>query len=362
MSMKGMSRIPRCWLVLVSVSLLFCSSCADNTEPSIYSFPLAEQNHINETALIEAYEKIDDIPQIQSLLVARNSVLVSEAYFHGYRQNELHDVMSVTKSFTSTLIGIAIDKGFIQSLNQTLGDFITPDLYPLDARKSAISIRNLLRMSSGIPWKEIGAESEYVTWVNSPNQVNYILDKEMTYTPGTLFNYSDGNAHLVSVILTKATGMSSLEFAKEYLFRPLEMEYYAWYVDKQGFYYGGTTMDLTPKGMLKFGQMVLDKGVYNGRQIVSSSWIEQATASHIQPDTAIAYQNGYGYFWWLGTKNGHNFYYANGYGGQFIVVIPDLETVIVATNNWMNVSRTECGSNWQQTVAVIVDEIIPAIN
>jgi CubicO group peptidase (beta-lactamase class C family) len=246
-------------------------------------------------------------------------------------------------------------------VDQTLGEFITPDIYPLDAEKAAIRIRDLLRMSSGIPWKEIGAESEYVAWVNSPNQVNYILSKSMTYTPGTLFNYSDGNAHLASVVLTKATGMSSLEFAREYLFKPLEMEYYAWYVDKQGFYYGGTTMDLTPKGMLRFGQMFLDNGVYQGAQIVSSGWVEQATTNHIQPDESISYQNGYGFFWWLGTKNGHRFYYANGYGGQFIVVIPDLKTVIVATNNWMNVPRSECGSNWYNTISTIVDVVIPAI-
>jgi CubicO group peptidase (beta-lactamase class C family) len=351
-----------CFQMLIAMLILICISCDDDKETSIYSFPLAKQNNINESVLIKAYEKIDDISQIQSLLVSRNGVLVSEVYFHDYTQNELHDVMSVTKSFTSTLIGIAIDKGFIQSVDQTLGDFITPDIYPLDAQKSAISIRNLLRMSSGIPWKEIGAESEYVTWVNSPNQVIYILDKSMTYTPGTLFNYSDGNAHLVSVVLTKATGMSSFEFAKEYLFKPLEMEYYAWYVDKQGFYYGGTTMDLTPSGMLRFGQMFLDNGVYKGIQIVSSSWVEQATTNHIQPDNSIYYQNGYGYFWWLGVKNEHNFYYANGYGGQFIVVIPDLETVIVATNNWMNVPRTECGTNWYQTISTLVDEVIPAIN
>jgi CubicO group peptidase (beta-lactamase class C family) len=355
-------KVHTCFRILFVLLLFICLSCKDEQEASIYSFPLANKNNINESALIKAYEKIDDLEQIQSLLVSRNGILISEAYFHDYSQNELHDVMSVTKSITSALIGIAIDKGYIQSIDQPLGDFITPDIYPLDEQKSAITIKDLLRMSSGIPWKEIGAESEYVTWVTSPNQVNYILDKSMTYTPGTIFNYSDGNAHIVSVIITKATGMSSFEFAKEYLFKPLEMEYYAWYVDKQGFYYGGTTMDLTPKGMLKFGQMFLDNGVYKGTQIVSSSWVEQATTNHIQPDNSIPYQNGYGYFWWLGTKNGHNFFYANGYGGQFIVVIPDLETVIVATNNWMNVSRTDCGSNWYHTISIIIDEIVPAIN
>jgi len=355
-------KTPNSFHILMAILLFFCLGCKDEKETSLYSFPLAEQNSINESELIMAYERIDDLSQIQSLLVSRNGVLVSEVYFHNYSQNDLHDVMSVTKSFTSTLIGIAIDKGFIQSVDQTLGDFITPDIYPLDAQKAAITIKDLLRMSSGIPWKEIGAESEYIVWVNSPNQVNYILDKSMTYTPGTLFNYSDGNSHLVSVILTKATGMTSLKFAEEYLFGPLEMEYYAWFVDKQGFYYGGTTMDLTPRGMLKFGQMYLDHGSYKGKQIVSRNWVEQATTNHIRPDNSISYQNGYGYFWWLGEKKGHIFYYANGYGGQFTVVIPDLKTVIVATNNWMNVPRTDCGTNWYQTISTIVDEVIPAIN
>lgn len=363
--MSGMktSGLLALWLLAFPVaSALYCTGCAHHAEPSPYRFPLAVQHGIDESELIMAYEKIDDIQQIQSLLVSRNGVLISEAYFHGYTENELHDVMSVTKSFTSTLVGIAIDKGFIQSVEQTLGDFITPDIYPLDTQKSAISIRNLLRMSSGIPWMEIGAESEYVTWITALNQVNYILDKNMAYTPGTRFNYSDGNAHLVSVVLTKATGMTSFEFARKFLFEPLAIEYYAWYTDKQGFYYGGTTMDLTPRGMLKFGQLFLDGGIYQKKRIVSANWIEQATASHIRPDTIVPYQNGYGYFWWLGTKNGHSFFYANGYGGQFIVVVPDLEAVIVATNRWMSMPRSECSMNWYQTIAVIVDQIIPAIN
>lgn len=345
-------------LVLIVSTVLF-QSCKKNE--GIYNFPLAEEHNIDEDALIEAYEHADDLEQLHFLIVSRNGVIISEEYFRGSNPDSLYDVRSVTKSVTSTLIGIAIEKEIIESVDQTMGDFIGPDIYELDDDKAAISIKNLIRMSSGIPWLEIGAVSEFGDWVNAPNQVNYILDKDMTYTPGTQFNYSDGNAHLVSVILTEASGMSSLEFAEANLFNLLETDGYAWYVDKQGYYYGGVTMDLTPSAMLKFGQLFLNTGVYNGTQIVASNWIDEATRKQIETAGIIPYQNGYGYFWWTGNTNGHNYYFANGYGGQFIVVIPDLEVVILAINNWIGVSRDQCGMNWTETLSVIINQVIPAI-
>ena len=347
-----------CLLLFILLLFQFCKK----NNPDIYNFPLAEEYNIDEDALIEAYEHADDLEQLHFLIVSRNGVIISEEYFRGSNPDSLYDIRSVTKSVTSTLIGIAIEKKVIESVDQTTGDFIGPDIYELDDEKAAISIKNLIRMSSGIPWLEIGEVSEFGDWVNSPNQVNYILDKDMTYTPGTQFNYSDGNAHLISVILTEASGMNSLEFAEANLFNLIETDGYAWYVDKQGYYYGGVTMDLTPSAMLKFGQLFLDHGIYKGRQIVPRNWIDEATVSHINTENIIPYQNGYGYFWWTGNTNGHDYYFANGYGGKFIVVIPELETVIIAVNNWIGVSRDQCGMNWTETLSVIVNEVIPAIH
>lgn len=327
----------------------------------VYQFPLASAYNIDEDKLIAAYEHADDLDQLHCLLLSRDGVLIAEEYFNGSIQDSLYDIRSVTKSITATLIGIAIDKGYIDHIEQTMGDYIGPNIYPLEPDKASITIKNLIRMSSGIPWKELGAESEFNEWVNAPNQVNYILDKEMTYNQGNRFNYSDGNAHLISVILTEACGMNALEFAEANLFKPMEIDDYAWYTDKQGYYYGGVTMDMTPLGLLKFGQMYLDNGIYEQKRIIAESWISEATKSQITTGNIIPYQNGYGYFWWTGSKDGHDYYFANGYGGQFIVVIPDLDVVIVALNQWIGMSRTQCGINWNNTMDIIVNEVVQTI-
>jgi len=362
-----MNKISLLFFLIFPIILLF--GCSDKDKQNLnpdgsdsYQFPLASNHHIDEDKLIAAYEHADDLDQLHCLLLSRDGVLISEAYFHGSIRDSLYDIRSVTKSVTTTLIGIAIDKGYIDNINQTVGDYISPEIYPLEPDKASISIKNLIRMSSGIPWKEIGPESEFNEWVNAPNQVNYILDKEMTYDQGTQFNYSDGNAHLVSVILTEASGMNSLAFAEMYLFEPMEINDYAWYTDKQGFYYGGVTMDMTAEGLLKFGQLYLDKGMYKETRIVTENWISEATESQISTENIIPYQNGYGYFWWTGSKDGHDYYFANGYGGQFIVVIPDQDVVIVALNQWIGISRTECEINWGNTMDLIVNEVMQTIN
>jgi len=336
-------------------------SCKKNKKDA-YAFPLADQYQIDEEALIDAYEHADDFEQLHFLIVSRNGVIISEEYFHNSPPDSLYDVRSVTKSVTSSLLGIALEKGFIDSVDQAMGDFIGPDIYDLEEDKAAITIKNLITMSSGIPWSEIGAVSEFGDWVRSPNQVNYILDKDMTYTPGSQFNYSDGNAHLISVILTEASGMNTLEIAGTYLFEKMDTEGYAWYTDNQGYYYGGVTMDLTPSTMLKFGQLFLDEGNYMGEQIIPTAWVTESTTNHINTNHIIPFQNDYGYFWWIGNAYGHDYFFANGYGGQFILIIPDAEVVIVAVNNWIGLSRDQSGMNWTQTLDLIVNEVIPAIH
>jgi len=347
--------------IIAFLFVLFIVTGCRKKEEKAYSFPLANENNINEQTLSEAYVRAGEIRNLRSLLVARNNVLISEVYFATNAQDDLHDVMSVTKSFTSTLIGIAIDKGYITGLDQTLGEFIDSSVYNLPEDKAAISLYNMLRMSAGIPWKELGGESEFVDWYyHSADHINYILDKEMTYTPGTQFNYSDGTAHLVSVVLTEATGMTALEFAVENLFEPLGIEAYSWTADNRGYNFGGVRLKITPLTMLKFGQMILDNGFHESHQIVSASWIEEATRSHIETGDIVPFQNGYGLFWWTGRTNGVDYFFANGYGGQFIVILPALEMVVVASNTISGVPDATCGEQWYQTMDVIVNYIIPA--
>jgi len=269
--------------------------------------------------------------------------------------------MSVTKSITATLVGIALEEGYLESVNQTVADFLPVESETLNSALGQVTIRNLLTMTCGHDWHEIGAPSEFMNFVNAPNQLNYIFQKPIIHKPGTVFNYSDGAAHLVSVILTKAAGMSASEFADTYLFGPVGIGNKIWYTDKQGYSYGGVRLCLGNRDMLKIGFLYLNDGYYNGRQIVSSAWIDSVTSFKISTHNLIPFLSEYGYFWWLGRAHGHDFFCANGYGGQFILVVRELNLVISARTDY-RVSESRAGENWYNVLNIIVNRILPAVN
>jgi len=326
-------------------------------------YPKADSQNIDGFQLAEAVDQASEIDNLRSLLIARNDVLVLEEYFAAHGTDSLHDVRSVTKSFMATLIGIAIDKGFIQNVNLTIADFFDEVIVDLDVDKGKITIHQLLTMSCGLEWEEIGSYSEFNTWISSPNQIDYILSKQWQSTPGTMFNYSDGAAHLVSVILHEAIGANALSFANEHLFEPLGIGERFWSIDKQGYNYGGVALRITPRDMIKLGQLYLQNGMYAGKRIVSEQWIQTTTESHISTNNAVPYGSDYGYFWWIGIAHQHDYYFANGYGGQFIVVVPELNLVVVATNKWQSIGgRDAAGQQWYETLSIIMETILTAVN
>lgn len=176
------------------IFLLILSTCDKSPVKEESPYPLAEAQNIDGHKLAEAYAQARQIGGMKCLLVARNGVLVSEEYFHEEDGPEsLHDVRSVTKSVTSALIGIAIREGFIENVDQTLAEYLVGSVVDsLEEAKGQITIRQLLTMTCGLEWFEIGSYSEYGNWITSPDQIEYILNKPMVTTPGTVFNYSDG--------------------------------------------------------------------------------------------------------------------------------------------------------------------------
>jgi CubicO group peptidase (beta-lactamase class C family) len=150
-----------------------------------------------------------------------------------------------------------------------------------------------------------------------------------------------------------------MQFAKQHLFQPLGITDRSWGTDKQGIYNGGAALSLTPYDMLKIGQLYLNRGVYNGVRIVSEEWIQKASTFKIMTNGIEPFGPGYGYFWWIGSSGSHCYYFANGYGGQFIVVVPDIRLIVVATNNWSNVPTDTANQDWYNTLDVIINKIIP---
>jgi CubicO group peptidase (beta-lactamase class C family) len=293
------------------------------------------------------------------LIVYKDDHIVKEQYFRSTDSLSPHDVRSVTKSVVSTLMGIAIDKGIIPSEDQKIGDYVRPLVGTLDSGKANITIRNVITMSSGLSGNDLPDVTEYNNWYNAPNQLQYTLNKSLIQQPGQVFGYNTGASHLISVILTQAGGMSTLQFARQYLFGPLEITDRPWQQDKQGYCIGGAGLSLTPHDMLKIGQLYLKKGMYNGVRVVSEEWIKKASTFKITTNGAQPFGPGYGYFWWTGSRDSHEYFFANGYGGQFIVVVPDLNLVVVAANVWSNVSVDTASQQWYNTIDLIMNRIVP---
>lgn len=267
---------------------------------------------------------------IHSLLVIRNGHIVADAYFYPFARGSKHDIASVTKSFTSTLIGIAVDKGYIKSVNQPVLEFFPErTVANLDADKKAMTLKDLLTMSSGLQCISDPREVTLSQMMASPDWVQFMLDLPMSDKPGTRFVYNSGGSHLLSAIIRESTGMNELAFAQENLFEPLGISDVVWPFDPQGVNnHGWGDLKLTPHDMAKLGYLYLNEGRWDGKQIVSSEWVAAATSKHIRSD--LRGHNGYGYQWWI--RSSGDGYSAVGRGGQRIFVLPDRKMVVVTTN------------------------------
>jgi CubicO group peptidase (beta-lactamase class C family) len=261
---------------------------------------------------------------LHSLLIIRNGYLVNETYFGSYQQNTKHELYSVTKSFVSTLIGIALDKANIDRTDHRIVDFFPGRTFAnSDPKKQNMTLEDVLTMRSGLDWQE--GDPVYNAMYRSRDWVKFVLDMPMVTTPGGQFNYCSGCSHLLSAILQQTTGMKTRDFAEQTLFKPLGISNATWESDTAGIPIGGWGLQLTPRDMAKLGYLYLRNGQWDGQQIVSSEWIKNATQKHTGTDGSM----GYGYQWW--TYPSLAAYTALGRYGQTIFVIPDSDLVIVTT-------------------------------
>ena len=273
-----------------------------------------------------AVEAAAGLPRLHGLLVSWRGNLVVEKYFHGARANRPANIKSASKTVISSLVGIAIEQGKIESLDTPIASFFPKLLGDgPDPPKRAITVEDLVSMRAGL---ESTSGRNYGRWVRSGDWVRHILSRPMAAESGGPMIYSTGTTHLLSAILTKATGASTRGFAQEFLAGPLGFDLAHWPRDPQGIYFGGNDMLLTPRQMLAFGELYLHRGRANGKQIIPESWVD---ASWVPRTRSRRSGRMYGYGWWMRELGGVWAYYAWGYGGQFIFVVPKLDTVIVTT-------------------------------
>jgi CubicO group peptidase (beta-lactamase class C family) len=267
------------------------------------------------------------LPQMHSLLVSHRGQLVLEHYAKGHSAGRLANIKSASKSIIAALVGIAIERKLIAGVREPIARWFPELRKAADPRRRAITIEDLLTMRSGL---ESTSGGNYGRWVSSRNWVAFALARPMVSDPGTSMEYSTGTSHLLSAIITKASGTTTHQFATSVLARPLGITLSRWPRDPQGIYFGGNEMLMTPRQMIAIGEMWLNRGRARGAQVVPAEWVDASC----RPRTRSRWDSDreYGYGWWSQAFNGHRACFAWGYGGQYILVFRDLDLVVAVTS------------------------------
>jgi len=292
---------------------------------------------------VDAIEaKARTLPRLHSLVVSRRGELLLEHYYNGIRRERPANIKSASKIMISALVGIAIDRKLIPDVRTPIVTYFPELSKDPDARKRGITVEHLLAMRPGL---EGTSNRNYGAWVTSRNWVQHALARPMFAAAGDEMEYSTGNTHLLSAILTKVSKTSTWQFANEVLAKPLGFTLAQWPRDPQGIYFGGNDMLMTPRQLLAFGEVYLNDGRVNGQQVVPKSWVEKSCEGVARRQPAFERSRDpdglpdptrdrkYGYGWWVRDFAGHETCFAWGYGGQYVFVVPDLDVVVVTTSS-----------------------------
>ena len=300
-----------------------------------------------------AHQKIlSEFPHVYSLLVIRHGVIVFEQYYQGHDASTLFDVRSVTKSFISALLGIALAEQKIVNLDRTIFSYF-PEYKddPIDPRKAAITIQDLLTMRSGIAWDEA---DEFESLYASDNWIQYVLSRPMAHPPGQVFSYNSGASHILSELIHRVTGRHVLEFAHERLFSPLGIYRIDWETDPMDIPIGFAGLSLTARDLAKLGLLYMNQGLWDRTQILAPDYVRASTTDW--SSGGFPEEAQYGYHWWVLASGSHPAFFAAGYGGQYLWVVPDLDLIAVVTAEpWLPVALIK-DNNF-----LITDFILPAV-
>lgn len=304
--------------------------------------------------LDQALEQAEELPRLHSLLVAHNGEPVIEQVFAGPGLDQPVNIKSLSKTVLAALVGIAIERGVFESVDQPVVELLGSRV-PEDATPGVgkITVSHLLSLQAGL---RRTSHQYYGPWVTSDNWVHHILTRPFDAEPGGPFIYSTGSSHLLSAALTQASGRSTLQLVRDWLGEPLDIAIPAWDTDPQSIYFGGNNMRLSPRALLKIGELYRRGGVYEGKRILPQSWIETSWTGRGKSEYT---DDPYGYGWFMFELAGERAYYGRGFGGQMLYVIPGLGITAVMTSD---PNPPSPGSSYlRKQNALLEDFIIPAL-
>ena len=327
------------------------------------------------SAIAEFGEPFYGFDELRAVVVATDEDILFEQYYET-DADAYWGMQSVTKSVVSTLVGIAMEEGLIGSLDDTLAEMLPAYADVMSPETARVTLRQLLTMTAGFPTGEKATGPEFT---RSRDWVRHIV-RHPELPPGERFQYSNGTSHLLSAILTEATGMSALDYARSRLFDPLGIDTrpalvrtrrslsrheaaaaydragFAWPVDPQGVSTGWWGLRLRPRDMVRLGQLFLSEGRWDGEQLVPTEWVEQATSEQVVAVGGLL--EGYGFQWWTGPTDGEHSFQAIGYGGQQIVVVPDRGLVVVVATELLQADPSSRGIDNQVLTGMIEYAIV----
>ena len=343
-------------LALLAVAAPACSQPATDTpqsEPARADVARVETRGLDAATMASTVAAAERLPRLHSMVIARHGQTIAEHRFRGPSLDTPVNIKSASKTILATLTGIAIERGVLTGADQKIAPVLRTDLPANpDPRLADIDVGDLLSMRAGLD-RTSGAN--YGAWVASPNWVRYALARPFVDEPGGRMLYSTGTSHLMSAVLTRASGRSTHALANDWLAQPLGIRIPEWPRDAQGVYFGGNDMLMSPKGLLRFGEMIRQGGTIDGRRVVPADWIETSWQSRGSSPWS---GNGYGYGWFTKQSGGHNVPFAWGYGGQMLFIVPDLSLTVVMISDPSPHPRAE--SHLPELHALLDQGIVPA--
>jgi CubicO group peptidase (beta-lactamase class C family) len=303
--------------------------------------------------LASAIERAEGLKRLHTLIVARDGKVIAERVFRGPGLNRPVNVKSISKSIVSALVGIAIERGVLKGPDQPVAALLPNDLPQRpDPRLARLTIRNLLSMQAGL---ERTSGRNYGRWVASKNWVRHVLARPFVDEPGGGMLYSTGDWHVLSAILTRQSGRNTHALARDWLGTPLGIRIPPWQKDPQGIFMGGNNMRLSPRALLRFGELYRNRGLHRGKRILPESWIRASWT----PRTRSPFSGDeYGYGWFQTPMCDRTVYYARGFGGQFVHVVPSLAMTVVITSE--KTTRTRIGGYRESLTSLLRDHLIAA--